>query len=462
MRELNMATKHRVIKLYLEGGTFDEIAAATGISKGSVCNIIEEYKTGGLTLPPGAAVSTDEIRDLAVNLKKNDISVSQCKALMKLYVQINKLGVKAEDVEVWLGVMQEIASGSTSGSQLAQAAVELAGFTAANGKSYSEVLAEYNDKLKSCQELDAQRAGLQQDIEKLKQTYAAEKKQATADLEAITKAKATNQQAFTQQTSELKKQLDEYMQQHHLKWDKVSTVIAMANQKLAESGLTTSEIEALLGELKGFGSMSQLRKQLKNAVQKLLSETEALNNQKENLTTEVGKLSADSNKLHQEIKTKVEYLQQTCKEIETKTLCLKELQYLIDRCAHDIYAARLILSILVCPANHLTKWECEDLIRMLIGAAEIHLGAKLKTLQNADGSEDIHCLVPMIFDSSLETKVPLDEATRKMARYIVPLVKSEFVPKFVYDREQVMASFRQKSEDMQKLGVILSQKNRKT
>jgi DNA-binding Lrp family transcriptional regulator len=151
MKELNIATRHKVVKLYLEGRTFEEIAVATGISKGSVCNIIEEYKAGGLLLPPGAAVSIDEIRDLAVDLKKNDISVSQCKALMKLYVQINKLGVKPEDVEAWLGAMQEIASGSTSGGQLAQASVELTKATDANGKTFSEVLAEYNDRLKSCQ-----------------------------------------------------------------------------------------------------------------------------------------------------------------------------------------------------------------------------------------------------------------------------------------------------------------------
>lgn len=461
MNAMNMATKHRVIKMYLAGSTFDEIAVATGISKGSVCNIVEEYKAGELTQPPSATVSINELRNLAVDLKKHEISVSQCRALMKLYVQINKLCVTPEDVETWLTLMQEIASGSASGNQLAQAALELAQASAANGISYSQVMAEYDDKLKSCHELDVQKAELQKDIEKLKNSQAAEKKQATAELEAITKAKETGQQAFAQQTNELKKQMDEYMGQHHLKWDKVSTVIALANQKLAEIGLTDAEIQALLKELRTTGSLSQLRKQSEITVQQLHSEIDALNNKKGSLDSEVGKLSADNNKLNKEIETKVEYLQQTCKEIEAKTLCLKELQYLIDRCAHDIYAANLIISMLVCPGN-LSKWECEDLIRMLIGAAEIELGAKPQTLRNADGSEQMVCLIPMIFDTSLETKVPFDEAIRKIAKYLASRVKDEFVPKFVYDREQVMASFRQKSEDMQKLPAILSPKNGKT
>ena len=49
MKELNMSSKYKVIKLFLQSLSFDEIAVQTGVGKGSVFNIVEEFKSGDLS-----------------------------------------------------------------------------------------------------------------------------------------------------------------------------------------------------------------------------------------------------------------------------------------------------------------------------------------------------------------------------------------------------------------------------
>ena len=46
MQEISLKKKMSIIKLYLEGLSYDEIAARGNISKGKVANIISELKAG--------------------------------------------------------------------------------------------------------------------------------------------------------------------------------------------------------------------------------------------------------------------------------------------------------------------------------------------------------------------------------------------------------------------------------
>jgi len=56
MREISLNTKYRVIELFLTGYILDEIAAQLDISKGSVVNIVSDFREGKLELPPGMTV----------------------------------------------------------------------------------------------------------------------------------------------------------------------------------------------------------------------------------------------------------------------------------------------------------------------------------------------------------------------------------------------------------------------
>ena len=86
MREISMELKLRVVKLFLTGSTFDEIAAQLPVSKGSVVSIVTDFRDGELSIPPGMTEYIDEIRRLVVDLKKQSTNVTQLKGYLKLGV----------------------------------------------------------------------------------------------------------------------------------------------------------------------------------------------------------------------------------------------------------------------------------------------------------------------------------------------------------------------------------------
>ena len=53
MKEIKTSIKLKVVKLFLGGDTLDDIAQQLGIAKGSVVNIVDDFRNGFLPLPPG-------------------------------------------------------------------------------------------------------------------------------------------------------------------------------------------------------------------------------------------------------------------------------------------------------------------------------------------------------------------------------------------------------------------------
>ena len=70
MRELNRDIKLQVIRLFLRGWTLDEIAQQLGIAKGSVVNVVNDYREGHLSVPADVIEYVDSLRRTAVDLRK--------------------------------------------------------------------------------------------------------------------------------------------------------------------------------------------------------------------------------------------------------------------------------------------------------------------------------------------------------------------------------------------------------
>ena len=77
MREISMKTKMQVISLFFAGLAYDQISRETGVSKGAVVNIIDDYRDGRLVLTGNMTECVDELRRVAVDLKKTHTTVSQ-------------------------------------------------------------------------------------------------------------------------------------------------------------------------------------------------------------------------------------------------------------------------------------------------------------------------------------------------------------------------------------------------
>jgi len=116
-----MIKKAQVVKLFLSGLSYDEIAQQVGVAKGSVVSIVNEFRDGTLPFPPGMTEYVDELRHLVVDLKKHETTVAQAKSYLKLHFKLQEMGVDSEDVDQWLDICQDIASSEVSNSSFVKA-----------------------------------------------------------------------------------------------------------------------------------------------------------------------------------------------------------------------------------------------------------------------------------------------------------------------------------------------------
>jgi FtsZ-binding cell division protein ZapB len=88
--------KSLVIQQWLEGKPRDVIAAESSLSAGTVTNLVNEWRQAlGL-------VAADELRDLAITLKKVGITPTQCAVGFRVAMIMSRIGVKEDNIEPFI------------------------------------------------------------------------------------------------------------------------------------------------------------------------------------------------------------------------------------------------------------------------------------------------------------------------------------------------------------------------
>ena len=77
MKEISLAKRQRVVRLFFDGLTYDEIARQLGLSKGSVAHIISEFREGDLAIAPDMDEYIDILRKLSVDLRMCNTDIRQ-------------------------------------------------------------------------------------------------------------------------------------------------------------------------------------------------------------------------------------------------------------------------------------------------------------------------------------------------------------------------------------------------
>lgn len=99
MEKLTVRKKLNIIRHFLSGLSYDEIASKTVVSKGSVANVIAELKEGAF---PEAADLGDQIellRELSIELKGSRLSLGQCAAGLTVLDRIKECGLTPADFD---------------------------------------------------------------------------------------------------------------------------------------------------------------------------------------------------------------------------------------------------------------------------------------------------------------------------------------------------------------------------
>ncbi len=107
MRKLSQNIREQTVKLFLQGVTYDDISWKLRTAKGSVVNIIDEFRDGKLSIPDDITDLVDELRRVVVDLKKHEVTVGQMRAFLRFHNRLTDLGENDEGIEELLDVLRE-------------------------------------------------------------------------------------------------------------------------------------------------------------------------------------------------------------------------------------------------------------------------------------------------------------------------------------------------------------------
>ena len=99
MEKLSPKKKLSLVRLYLSGLSYDEIAVKTGVSKGTVANVVTELKAGAFPEAADAAEQIELLRELSLDLKHSGLSPGQCGVGLAVISRIKECGLDAADID---------------------------------------------------------------------------------------------------------------------------------------------------------------------------------------------------------------------------------------------------------------------------------------------------------------------------------------------------------------------------
>jgi uncharacterized coiled-coil DUF342 family protein len=154
MRELSRTKKLEVAQYYILGYPYSDIEKRTGVSHGSIVNIVKELEDGRLTVPGTTFDQVNDLRQLSFDLKKKGLETSQALLGLSLFERLCVLEITPELVEKWSELAKKVLPTDFPAKEFLEAALRLGELEKGVGKPFTVLAEEY--------------ARLKEDVEKLK------------------------------------------------------------------------------------------------------------------------------------------------------------------------------------------------------------------------------------------------------------------------------------------------------
>ena len=146
MQKLSLRKQLGIVRLYLQGFSYDDIATRTGVSKGTVANIITELKAGHILDIQGPAEQLELLRELSADLRRHHLTPDEAIVGISARARLQELGVEPSDVESWAAIFRELAPDEAELKAFTHAALALQDILERTGLSI-EALEEKADAL---------------------------------------------------------------------------------------------------------------------------------------------------------------------------------------------------------------------------------------------------------------------------------------------------------------------------
>lgn len=147
MNEIPRTKKLSVAQCFLKGDTYKEIEAETGVSHGSIVNIVKELESGKLNIPGCTPDHVNDLHQLSLDLKKKELSPSQALLGLVLFERCQKLEIGMAQLDLWAELVTKFTSTEFPKEDFLHAAMKLHQLEKSFGKPF-EILAEEYKKAK--------------------------------------------------------------------------------------------------------------------------------------------------------------------------------------------------------------------------------------------------------------------------------------------------------------------------
>jgi hypothetical protein len=432
MREISLQIKYKVVKLFLSGSSYDEIARQMGIAKGSVVNIIGEFREGHLHVPRDLTEYVDALRQVAVDLRKSNTSLAQVQSCLKLDLKLRGIGVSSEKAQDWLDMCHDMASSTASTDGFVAAALELSQVASETGLSYGDLVNDCNAKLSKARELSKEIEREAQQLAETRASHQEQKEKVTRELNAMTRAIATAQDTFRKQKEDQKARTREYLAQHKLSWKKVDTVIALLDGELGRAGMTKADIKRLSKCIRDAGSLAKAINGLEKEKKGLQADVYRLAREDRETAASVEELKNANDSLETSMFERRTEFFELNRRLVLKMAEYEKLQQAASQITDNLYLTHLILGFLFAPEG-IDNDDLDRLVSLMIGLRQKRLGIGPRQARDRDGKVICECQVPRIYGDISTDESDIDEVREKFAHLLTPLVKDKFISRFDYD-----------------------------
>lgn len=125
MEKLSLRKQLTIVRLYLNGFSYNEIATRAGVSKGTVANVVADLKAGRILDIQEPAEQLELLRELAGDLRRLRLTPGQAVTGLAALSHLQAVGVEPVDIEAWAAMCREMAAEGMEAQAFVKAALAL-------------------------------------------------------------------------------------------------------------------------------------------------------------------------------------------------------------------------------------------------------------------------------------------------------------------------------------------------
>ena len=125
MQKLSLSKQLSIVRLYLSGFSYDEIATRSGVSKGTVANVVADLKAGRIIDVHEPVEQLELLRELAIDLRRLKLTLGQAVTGTAIVSRLQELSVEPGDIERWATMCRHLAGEEAEAQAFVRAALNL-------------------------------------------------------------------------------------------------------------------------------------------------------------------------------------------------------------------------------------------------------------------------------------------------------------------------------------------------